>query len=132
MANFNSVNQVRSASVPLVKIPPGQIKGQVLFAYDEYTSLANLGAADTITTGIVIPAGCKVKTVTVTSPTNGGTMSVGISGSATKYVNAASAAATTATHCLLDAGAADEQLIITMGAATATGLYKIAVEFIKV
>lgn len=131
MANFIGVNAARVASVPSSKIPPGQIKGDILFAYDEYTSLANLGAADTITLGIVIPAGAKVKSVTTVSPTNGGTMSVGTAGTPTKYVNAGAAAATTVTTPLADAGTVDEPLIVTMGAATATGLYKVAVEFIK-
>ena len=96
MAAFNAVNYAKISSVPSQKIDPGQIKGEVLFAYDQYTSLANLAANDTINLGITIPAGCKVIRVITTSPTNGGTMSVGIAGTATKYVNAAAAASTRA------------------------------------
>lgn len=128
---FKAVNATKIAAKPIQNINPGQANGEVRLAYDEYTSLANLGAGDTIETGIIIPAGAKIKSITVVSPTNGGTMSVGISGSATKYVNAATGGTTTVTQVLADT-TVDEQLIITMGAATATGLYKIAAEFVKV
>jgi len=130
MPAYNAVNAARIAAVPSTKAAPGQVKGDVLFAYDEYTSLANLLAADTINTGIVIPAGAKIKAVIVTSPLNGGTMSVGIAGSTSKYVTTAAANATTTTVVLADV-TVDETLIVTMGAATAVGLYKIAVEFIR-
>jgi hypothetical protein len=132
MAAFNGVNYARTIALPVVKIPPGEIKGQVLFAYDEYTSLANLGAADTINLGIKIPAGARVIAVTVKSPTNGGTMSVGIAGTATKYVNAATAATTTTIYPFAAVNTVDEDLIVTMGAATATGVYNVCVQFVKV
>lgn len=131
MAAFNGVNYARTVSIPVVKIPPGEIKGSVLHAYEEYTSLANLGAADTINTGIVIPAGARVISATVKSPTNGGTMSLGTAAAATKYVSAAAAATTTTLYPFAAPNTVDEALIVTMGAATATGTYNIAVTYVK-
>lgn len=132
MAAFNGVNYARTIAVPVVKIPPGEIKGEVLYAYDEYTSLANLGAADTINLGIVIPAGARVISVTVKSPTNGGTMSLGTAAAATKYASAAAAAATTTLYPFAAVNTVDENLIVTMGAATATGTYNVAVTYVKI
>lgn len=131
MANFNAVNKVKTASVPSNKVPVGENKATSFFNFDSYTSLANLGAADTITTGIIIPPNMLVEEVTVVSPTNGGTMSVGIAGAATKYGNALAAAATTTVRPLLRSSTVEEEIIITMGAATATGLYKIAVKYVN-
>lgn len=132
MAAFNGVNYARTIAVPVVKIPPGEIKGEVLYAYDEYTSLANLGAADIINLGIVIPAGARVISVTVKSPTNGGTMSLGTAAAATKYASAAAAAATTTLYPFAAVNTVDENLIVTMGAATATGTYNVAVTYVKI
>lgn len=132
MANFNAVNKAKAVAVPSQKANPGEVKAEVSFNYDEYVSLANLGAADTITTGIIVPAGALVEEVTVVSPTNGGTLSVGISGSATKYANALAAAATTTVKPLLRASAVDEEIILTSGGATATGTYKVVVKYVKI
>lgn len=132
MAAFNGVNYARTISNPTVKIPPGEVKGSVLYAYEEYTSLANLGAADTINLGIVIPAGARLISATVKSPTNGGTMSLGTAAAATKYVNAATAATTTTVYPFAAVNSVDEQLIVTMGAATAAGLYQVCVTYVKI
>lgn len=132
MATFNGVNYAKKVSVPSSKIGPGEVSGKVFHAYEEYTSLANLNAADIINTGIVIPAGAKVISATVKSPTNGGTMSLGIAGTATKYISAATAAATTTVYPFAAVNTVDEELIVTMGAATATGDYKICVTYVKV
>lgn len=126
MANFNSVNKAYSAAVPSVKIPAGELKGQLMVARDEYTSLANLTASDTISTGIRLPAGARVHQIIVTSPTNGGTVDVGISGSATKYGAAFTAAATSVKYPAIKT-TAEEDLILTSGGATATGKYEIVV-----
>lgn len=131
MANFNAVNYARTIAVPSVKIPPGEIKGDVQVGYDEYTSLANFTTADQILTGIVVPAGARVKSVTVINPTNGGTIIVGIAGSTSKYGSFA-AGATTVNVSLATPNTVDEAIIIGASAnATATGLYKILVEWIK-
>lgn len=132
MATYNGLNYARTVAVPSQKIPAGEIKGAVLFAKDEYTSAAALAAADIINTGIVVPAGALVKSVVVISPTNGGTVSVGISGTATKYVNAGAAGATTVANPLTDI-TADESIILTIGGApSAAGTYKVSVEFVLV
>lgn len=132
MANFNGVNYARTISNPVVKIPPGEIKGQVLVAYDEYTSGANFTTADQILTGIVIPAGARVLRVTVVNFTNGGTLIVGIAGSTSKYGSFA-AGASTAVPSLATPNTVDEALVIGASAsATATGTYKICVEYVKV
>lgn len=132
MPTYNGLNYARTVAVPSQKIPAGEIKGTVQFAKDEYTSAASLVAADIINTGIVIPAGALVKSVIVISPTNGGTVSVGISGTATKYVNAGTAGATTVANPLVDVSA-DESIILTIGGApSAAGTYKVSVEFVLV
>lgn len=132
MATFNGVNYAKTVAIPSIKIGPGEVKGEVLHAYEEYTSLANLGAADIINTGIVIPAGARLISATVKSPTNGGTMSLGTAGAATKYISAATAATTTTVYPFAAVNTVDEALIVTMGAATATGDYKICVTYTKV
>ena len=132
MANFNAVNYARLIAVPSVKIPPGEIKGQANMGYDEYTSLANFTTADSILTGIVVPAGARVIRVTVINPTNGGTLTVGIAGSASKYGSFA-AGATTTVPSLATPNTVDEAIVIGASAsATATGLYKIVVEWVKI
>lgn len=129
MATYNSINAAKIAAVPSQKIQAGEIKASVEFAYDQYTSAASLAAADIINTGIVIPMGALVKSVTVISPTNGGTVSAGISGTAAKYVNAGAAGATTETNSLVRT-TADESLILTIGGTpTAAGTYKVAVMY---
>lgn len=129
MPTYNSINAAKIAAVPSQKIQAAEIKGGVQFAYDQYTSAAALAAADIINTGIVIPAGAIVKSVTVQSPTNGGTVSAGISGTPAKYVNAGAAGAFTETN-FLTRTTADEPIILTIGGApSAAGTYKVAVLF---
>lgn len=130
MAAFNGVNYARTIAVPVVKIPPGEIKGEIKVSYDEYTTLANLGAADTINTGIVVPAGARVKAVTVVNPTNGGTITVGIAGTTAKY--GTFTPGSVATPYLGAANTVDEVIFITCTvAATAVGAYRIMVEWVK-
>lgn len=129
MPTYNSINAAKVAAVPSQKIQAGEIKGDLTFAYDQYTSTVALAAADIINTGIVIPAGALVKSVVVVSPTNGGTVSAGITGTATKYVNAGTAGATTEVNSLVRT-TADETLILTIGGSpSAAGIYKVAVVF---
>lgn len=130
MPSFNAINAAKLAAIPSQKINPGQIKGDVLFAYDEFTSPTALAAADIIVTGIVIPAGAKVRSIITVNPTNGGTMSVGTVLNPTKYINAMASGASLTTIILADI-VVDEQLIVTMGVATAVGTYKVSVDFIK-
>lgn len=133
MAAFNAVNYVRKIAVPSVKIPPGQEKGALFVAYDEYTTLANLGAADTINTSITIPPGAKVHFLAYSIPTNGGTVSVGISGSAAKYAAGLTVGTALAAVLVDNSNAIEDAIIITCTvAATGTGLYKFAAYFAKI
>jgi hypothetical protein len=131
MPTYDGLNYAKVVALPSEKIPPGQAAGVTFSAYDEYTSTANLVAADIIRTGIKIPKGAKVVKVAVVSPTNGGTVSAGITGTAAKYVSAGSAGATTVVHPLVDT-TVDEGIILTIGGSpSATGTYKVYAEFLK-
>lgn len=133
MAEYKSKNLVIVENKDLGKIPPGELSGDIQMAYDEYTSAAALVAADIIKTGIKLPIGRKIIQVIVVSPTNGGTVSVGVNGAATKYVNASAAAATTVHSPIADALTAEEDLILTIGGApSAAGKYKVVVYHSKV
>lgn len=131
MSNFNAVNKALNASVPSKATPVGEDKAYSYFNYDSYTSLVNLGANDTITTGILIPPGALVEEVVVVSPTNGGTISVGIVGALTKYSGALAAGATTTVKPLIRSGSSVEEIVLNSGGASATGLYKVVVKYVK-
>ena len=133
MADYKSKNLVIVEDKDLGKVPVGESSGDIQVAYDEYTSAAALVAADVIKTAIKLPKGRKVYQVIVQSPTNGGTVSVGVAGAATKYVSASTAAATVVHSPLSDALTADEDLILTIGGApSAAGKYKVVVYHAKV
>lgn len=131
MAAFNSVNKVRVDAIPSQKIPAGQAKGEVQVAYDEYVTLANLGAADTINTAIVIPIGARVREMTVINPTNGGTITLGIAGTPAKYGTFTPGSASVIS--LASPNTVEETLLVTCTvAATATGTYKFDANFVLV
>jgi hypothetical protein len=131
MPTYDGVNYTKINALPSEKVAPGQAAGVSFTAYDEYTSLVNLVAADIINTGVKIPKGAKVVRLVVVSPANGGSVSAGITGTATKYVNAGTAGATTAVHPLVDT-TAEENVILTIGGSpSATGTYKVFVEYLK-
>ena len=135
MANLDSVNYAKQTAVPSVKIAPGQVKGELWCAFDTFTSTSNFTTSDVLRTGIKIPAGAKVHFIQYSSPTNGGTLGIGISGSATKY--AASLAVSTAgalVPCMVDNNnTTEDEIIVTPSvSATGTGAYKFAMYFSKI
>ena len=131
MATYNGVNFALVAAGN--KVPAGELSGDLQVAYEEYTSAAALVAADVINTGIKLAPNRRVYQVIVTSPTNGGTVSVGIAGAATKYASAAAAGATTVVSPVLKSGTTEEDIILTIGGApSAAGLYKVAIYHAKV
>ena len=135
MANLDTINYAKQIAVPSVKIAPGQVKGELWCSYDQFTSTANFATTDVLRTGIKIPAGAKVHFLQYVSPTNGGTLGIGISGSATKY--AASLAVATAgalVPVLVDnSNTTEDEIIVTPSvSATGTGLYKFAMYFSKI
>lgn len=133
MANFSSVNYVRVTSLPSVKIPPGQIKGELLVAYDEYTTLANITTADTLFTAIVIPPRAKVHFMAYTIPTNGGTLSVGIVGTVGKYAAGITVGSALAAILIDNALTVEDNIIVTPTvSATGTGLYKFAMYYSQI
>lgn len=135
MANFDSVNYARVSALPSVKIPPGQAKGDLWVTYDEYTSGVNFTTADVLRTGMRVPVGAKVHFLSYVSPTNGGTLGIGIAGAATKYgaALAVSTAGTLVPVLVDNNNATEDEIIVTPSvSASATGLYKFAMYFSKV
>lgn len=133
MAAFNAVNYARKISVPSVKIPPGQEKGQIFVAYDEYTTLANLALNDTINLSVAIPPGAKVHSIASTVPTNGGTLSIGVAGTAAKYASGLTVGKAMTTVLVDNANLVEDNLIVTCTvAATGVGLYQFGVYFTKI
>ena len=135
MAAVSSANYVKETSVPSVKIDPGQVKGELWVAYDSYTSLANFTTADVLTTAIKIPPGAKVHFLYYSSPTNGGTLGIGIVGSATKYAAAlaVSTAGTLVPVMVDNSNTTEDRIIVTPSvSASATGAYKFAMYFSKI
>lgn len=135
MANFDGVNYAKQNAVPSQKSGLGQEKGQLWVSYDEWTSLANFTTSDVLRTGIKIPAKAKVHFLIYSSPTNGGTLGIGISGAATKY--AAALAVSTAgalVPVMVDnANDVEDAIIVTPSvSATGVGLYKFAMYFSKI
>ena len=132
MANIDSVNYKKITAKPSEKISAGQANGDVKSAYDQVTTTMNAVAADIIRTGIKIPKGALVKEVVVIAPINGGTVSCGISGTPTKYLNAGAAGSTHIVKPLVET-AEEEEIIGTIGGSpSATGTYKFSVSFVKI
>jgi hypothetical protein len=135
MANFDGVNYAKQNAVPSVKSNLGQDKGQLWVSYDEWTSLANFTTSDVLRTGIKIPAGAKVHYLIYVSPTNGGTLGIGIAGAATKYgaALAVSTAGALVPVMVDNANAVEDNVIVTPSvSATGVGLYKLAMYYSKI
>ena len=135
MANFDSVNYAKINASPSSKIASGQVKGDLWVAYDEYTARANLTTADTLRTGIKIPAGAKVHFLSYKNFTNGGTLGIGVAGALTKYgaALAASVAGAIVPVMLDNATGVEEDILVTPSVSgSATGLYQFAMYFSKV
>ncbi len=63
MATLYGVNATkRDVTVPAVKIPPGEISGDIQVAYDQYTSTGAVTTSDTIKM-MKLPAGCRIHNV---------------------------------------------------------------------
>lgn len=133
MANYDGANYTKKNSVPSQKIPPGQAKGELWVAYDSIATTANASTSDTLRTGITIPKGSKVHFLSYIIPTNGGTLSVGISGTVGKYKTGLTPG-TGIVGVLVDSStSADEDIIVTPTVnATATGTYEFAMYFSKI
>ena len=124
MATFNGVNYALINAVPSVKVPPGEVSGDIQIAREEYTSAAALTAADVINLGIKLPPGRRVLRVIAIVPANGGTVDVGIAGATTKYIAAAAANATTEKVIDVAPNSVEENLIATIGGSpSAAGKY---------
>lgn len=70
-ANYLKLNPTDGS--PVEFIDSGDVKGQILCAYDEYTQLAELADGDFIQTGIKIPKGARVHSVAVEKASDGTT-----------------------------------------------------------
>lgn len=88
MASLYGVNYTKSEiNIPKDKIGKSAVNGDVQVAYDEITLAADLANADTISM-CKIPAGARIESISIVSPTLGATGSVDIGNttSATAYV----------------------------------------------
>lgn len=110
MADFNAVNFAKAyVNVPSEKIAPGEVSGDLLVAYDEYTFPANAFVLnDVIKLGIKIPAGARVIEATVVAPSLGttGIFSLGTATDPDALIVAADAGGQ-AVRANIPAGAAD-------------------------
>jgi len=110
MADFNAVNYAKAyVNVPSEKIPPGEISGGLMVAYDEYTFDADAFALnDIIKLGIKIPKGARIHEAVVIAPSLGttGIFSLGTSTDPDALVVAADAGGQ-AVKAVSPAGAAD-------------------------
>jgi hypothetical protein len=135
MATFSGLNYTRAyVNVPSDKIPAGEVGGEIMMAYDSYTSTANVAASDIIR-GVRIPAGAKLKAVHMKLPVNGGTVSCGVAGTAAKYIAATAAGAggnTLSVQFPEDLSAELEIILTCTVSATAVGKYEIFAEYIVV
>lgn len=131
MGTVDGVNYAKQVAVPSQKSGPGEAAGSPFVAYEEYVAAAAMTAADVINLGLHIPSGARIHRVAVVNPAGGGTVSVGIAGTAAKYVSALAAGSASAVYPLT-APSSDEDLIATIGGTPASaGTYRFALEYSK-
>lgn len=136
MANLYGVNYTKSEiNVPKDIIDHAEVNGRVLSAYDEITLAADLADADVVYLS-KIPAGARVKRVTIVSPSLGttGAVNIGTLNDATAFASAValSGGAVATDFPSLEKFSTEEQLILTCTAATDAGTgstIQVSVEF---
>ena len=136
MANLYGENYTKSnVDVPFTIVDHAEINGRVMSAYDEITLAADLANGDVIYLS-KIPAGARVKRVSIVSPDLGttGALNIGVTGDATAFATAVALTAAVANdYPSLEKFSAEKQLILTCTAATdvGTGLkIQVSVEFV--
>lgn len=83
MATVKGANRTKKDAVPSQKIPPGEVSGRRLVAYDEYTPVADIIALnDIIDLALDIPKGARILEATLICPSMGttGKFALGTSG----------------------------------------------------
>jgi hypothetical protein len=136
MANLYGVNYTKSdIDVPVEIIPHAEVNGKVESAYDEYTFAAEFTNGDVLYMS-KIPAGARVKRVSVVCPSLGttGSCDVGVVGDVTAFKAnlALNGGAVAFEGPSLEKFTSESQLILTCDATTdaATGLkIQVSVEF---
>lgn len=104
----------------------GLVDGRVKAMIDTYTALGTEAAASTIKMGALIPTGANVLAILLSSSaaTGGLTVSIGDSGSATRYASASTSPATAGSYLyggkayVTGTNTGDTQLLLTTGGAT--------------
>lgn len=137
MANLYGANYTKSErTVPVEILPHAEVNGKVHVAYDSIT-LAGVVANGDVIYMSKIPAGARVLSVKIASPSLGttGTANVGTLTDATAFGSAVSfnGGAVAKNLPSLEKFTAEEQLVLTFTAATTLGAgltVQVAVEFI--
>jgi len=135
MASVKGTNFTNITATPIVKIDSGEWTGKLRVQYDSYEASSLAQGSDISVARL--PKGAKVYEVIVHHDAlgTGVTLSVGDSGSATRYIGA-TAAATAGKLVMSEDGAidgfgyeqtAETDVLITTGGGTAGGTIKVAV-----
>lgn len=135
MASVKGVNFTNITATPVVKTDSSEAYGKLRVTYDSYEASSLVSGSDISVARL--PKGAKVYDVVVHHDAlgSGVTLSVGDSGSATRYIGA-TAAATAGKVVMSEDGAidgfgyeqtAETDVLITTGGGTASGTIKVAV-----
>jgi len=135
MASVKGVNFTNITATPVVKTDSGEAYGKLRVTYDSYEASTLASGSDISVARL--PKGAKVYEVIVHHDGlgSGVTLSVGDSGSATRYIGA-TAAATAGKLVMSEDGAidgfayeqtAETDVLITTGGAVASGTIKVAI-----